>query len=277
MAQVGQTTLSAGTREWALHPTLGAMRQVVVPVNFTLNHIGAFLREQNAVNANNVRAALLTTGGALIHQTSILTAAITSTSVFSGYQLNFAGQSLSAGTYVIAISASGTNGNVVMHGDNDSTGQLTYIADPSPDTLHPTFPADLSTFVRTDAARQWDLYLDYTAAAAGPAVSSVTPSTMRGAQTGIAIVGTGFGASQGGGFVRICPSDDIDDVNGVNQTITAWGDTGITFNAVAGALSMTAGLYLFVENDSAASNAAGFAVQFDPAAALLAIGAGLLD
>jgi hypothetical protein len=274
MAQVGQTTPSGG-REWSIGTNLGACRRVVVPVNCTLNHIGVWVREQTTPNTNNIRAAIYNNSGILQFQTSILTADIDATT-FDLYQLPFSGQSLAAGTYILALGSSSATGAVIMQGQNDSSGLPTYMNPDEPESLHPTFPSDASLFTRTDAARQWDMYLDYTEAT-GVTVTSVTPSTMRGGQVGVAIVGTGFGASQGGGFVRICPTDDVDDVNGINQTITAWGDTGVTFNVVAGNLSLTSGLYLFVRNDSSSANTAGFAVQFDPALALVALGAGLID
>lgn len=48
----------------------------------------------------------------------------------------------------------------------------------------------------------------------------------------------------------------------VEQTVTAWGDTQITFTADQDTLGAGVGLYLFVENDSGNSNASGFPVQF---------------
>lgn len=166
MAQVGQTTPTGG-REWALHPTLGACRPVTVPVGCTLNHIGCYLREQNNANANNVLAAIYTSAGVLVYETAVLTAAITSTVTFAWYQLTFSGQSIGAGSYVLAASGSGTDGNVVIQGSNDSAGLVTYIAGDDPPTLYPSFPADGSTAFRTDASRQWDMYLDYTEATSG--------------------------------------------------------------------------------------------------------------
>lgn len=279
MSQVGQTTPSGG-REWALNTQGGVARPVTVPVNCTLNHIGVWCRESTTANSNNLKAAIYTTAGILAAQSDVLTAAISSTATHALKQIPFSGESLSAGNYILVVLAGPAATNVIAQGQNDSAGLVSYIVDTEGD-IYPAgdedpWPSDVSLLLKNDAARQWDVYLDYTEAA-GVTVTSVTPSTMRGGQTGVAIVGTGFGASQGTGFVRICPSDDVNDVNGVNQTITGWGDTGITFNAVSGALSMTAGLYLFVRNDSAASNSSGFAVQFDPAAALVAFGAGLLN
>jgi hypothetical protein len=120
-------------------------------------------------------------------------------------------------------------------------------------------------------------YPDYDDGAGTVTVTAAGASgVLRVNQVGASIVGTGFGATQGGGYVRVCPSDDIDDVNGVNQTVTAWGDTGITINVVLSTLAVNTGLFLFVESDGGDSNAAGFAVQINPSIGALAFGAGLL-
>lgn len=254
---------------------MAGARQVTVPVGCTLNHIGCWVREQVAANANDIRGAIFTTAGVLIAQTAVLEDNIGSTATFALKQLNFAGQAVSAGNYIIAVVASGTNGNVVLQGQNDSAGAPTYLFF-DPEITFPTFPSDVSTSIRTDATRQWDLYLDYTEAAS-VTVSSVTPSTtLRVNQVGAGVTGSGFGATQGSGFVRICPSDDIDDVNGVNQTVTSWGDTAIAFSVAHGTLALATNLYLFVQSDGGASNASGSVVQIRPSFGALAIGAGLL-
>lgn len=174
MAQVGQTTPSGG-REWGIGPSLSACRQVTVPVNCTLNHIGFWAREQTAANANSVKGAVYTSGALLLHETSVLANAITSNVTFSEYHLEFADEPISAGTVlIISISASGTNGNVVVQGQNDSTGNPTYQNPEDPVFLYPNFPADASTFTRTDAGRQWDIYLDYTEVAAGSSIAAIS-------------------------------------------------------------------------------------------------------
>jgi len=81
-------------------------------------------------------------------------------------------------------------------------------------------------------------------------------------ETGITITGTNFEASQGTGAVYISPTDDIDDASKVTQTVTAWGDTSITFTAVRGSLATSTTYYLFVKNNTGNSNTAGHAVQF---------------
>ena len=50
-------------------------------------------------------------------------------------------------------------------------------------------------------------------------------------------------------------------MNAVAQTVTSWGDTSITITVVRGTLSLDTNLYLFVTNDGAAVNAAGYVVQ----------------
>lgn len=63
--------------------------------------------------------------------------------------------------------------------------------------------------------------------------------------------------------VWISPTDDVDDVDAVQQTITADSATEITFTAVQGGLSSGTNLYLFVVTAQGASNASGFIVQFE--------------
>lgn len=100
-----------------------------------------------------------------------------------------------------------------------------------------------------------------------PAVSSTVTISDAGdedyysGETGITITGTAFGASQGAGFVKISPTDDIGDADAVTQTVTSWANTSIQFTAARGSLDALTTLYLFVQNDSSQSNAAGFPVQ----------------
>ena len=106
-------------------------------------------------------------------------------------------------------------------------------------------------------------------AGASVAITSVSDSTLTNGQTGITITGTGFGASQGAGFVTISPTDDVTDASAEEQTVTAWSDTSITFTAVRGSLAYNTTMYLFVEENGGESNASGEAVSFyDPAAGL---------
>ena len=90
-------------------------------------------------------------------------------------------------------------------------------------------------------------------------ITSISDATLTHGQTGVVIGGTTFGASQGTGRVVISPTDDIDDVNSVNQTITSWSDTSITFTADLDTFAFGT-LYVFVENDDDESNADGEAI-----------------
>jgi hypothetical protein len=54
-------------------------------------------------------------------------------------------------------------------------------------------------------------------------VDSVTPSILYEGLTGVVIAGSGFGASQGTSKVLL---------DGIEQTVTAWSDTSITFSVV---------------------------------------------
>ncbi|MDJ0789287.1 MAG: hypothetical protein QNK05_20980 [Myxococcota bacterium] len=80
----------------------------------------------------------------------------------------------------------------------------------------------------------------------------------------VTITGADFEAVQGTGRVVISPADDINDVDAVAQTVTAWADTSVTIDAVRGSLAFGTQMYLFVENGSGNSNASGFLVQFEP-------------
>lgn len=156
MAQVGQTTPSGG-REWGIYPQQAACRAVTVPVNCTLNHIGVWCREQTTPNSNDLRGAIYTAAGALVYQTSILTGAIDSASSHALKQLAFASQALSAGNYIIVVSA-GPDAAIVQ-GQNGPGGEPVSMHADSP--FFPDFPADTSALLDTTATRQWDLYLDY--------------------------------------------------------------------------------------------------------------------
>ena len=105
----------------------------------------------------------------------------------------------------------------------------------------------------------------------GVSVTSVNDTTLYNGQTGIVITGTGFGASQGAGTVKICPTDNVADGSAVSQTVTAWSDTSITFTASRGSLSYDTPLYLFVTSNGGSSNASGYSVSFYDIAAGLAV------
>lgn len=110
-----------------------------------------------------------------------------------------------------------------------------------------------------------------TAAGATPTVTNVDDESFRVGEIGVVATVTNAGAAQNTGFLKICPTDDVTDVNGVTQTITGWTDTAITFNVVAAStLPRNTNLYLFVKNDGGLSNAAGYVVQITPPAGVLA-------
>lgn len=93
-------------------------------------------------------------------------------------------------------------------------------------------------------------------------IDSVSDLTLEDGQTGIEITGAAFGASQGSGKVIISPTDDVEDPDAVEQTVTSWGDTSITFTAVREDLPFGETLYLFVINDDGDSNESGEAISF---------------
>lgn len=81
-------------------------------------------------------------------------------------------------------------------------------------------------------------------------------------QTSVGITGSVFGATQGTGTVIISPTDNINDVNAVAQTITGWSDTAIIITAdfTGTGIAEGVGCFVFVTNDAGDSNAAGFAI-----------------
>jgi hypothetical protein len=161
MPQSGQTTPTGG-REWPVTPQSAVLRLVNVPVACTLNHLGIYVREFTAANANDLRGAILTPAGVLLYQTAILSAAITSTTTRQLKQLAFSGQSLPAGDYILAVAAGPcTNGHVVANGQTAAAGLPTYMSIEPEGRLHPEFPPDASALIHTDATREWDMFLDW--------------------------------------------------------------------------------------------------------------------
>jgi hypothetical protein len=97
--------------------------------------------------------------------------------------------------------------------------------------------------------------------ASAVAITSINSGATYHNGNSVAVAGSGFGASQGTGRVVLSPTDDIDDVDAVEQTVTAWGASSITITVVRGDLDLETNLYLFVEANGGASNAAGFVTQ----------------
>jgi hypothetical protein len=97
----------------------------------------------------------------------------------------------------------------------------------------------------------------------GPAITTVSPSTFAPGAS-VTITGTGFGASQGTGSVRIGTSSSNPATGAVTQTVQSegWSDTEIDITATRGALAYDTTYYLFVTTDGAASNAEGIPVSF---------------
>lgn len=104
-------------------------------------------------------------------------------------------------------------------------------------------------------------YTGYGGGGSAPTITDAGDESYVNGETGIVITGTSFGASQGTGSVKISPTDDVDDANAVAQTVTAWGDTSVTFTCVKGSLAFNTNLYLFVTKDGGYSNASGHVVQ----------------
>lgn len=128
-----------------------------------------------------------------------------------------------------------------------------------------------NTLSWTQENRDWMIIAAQLAAAGGgaaPVITGISDATLTHGQTGIALTGTGFGSSQGGGRVVVSPTDDIDDPSAVNQTVTAWSATEITFTAVLNSFAFGT-LYVFVENDDEDSNEDGEAIARIVASATL--------
>ena len=101
------------------------------------------------------------------------------------------------------------------------------------------------------------------AAAGDPSITEISQvSLVHGAN--IEITGSDFGSTQGSGSVVIAPTDDVDDVNAVTQTVSAWQDDEISITIVVDTLNLDDTLYLFVENDNGDSNANGFPLVLEP-------------
>lgn len=118
-----------------------------------------------------------------------------------------------------------------------------------------------SNFPNTGFDHVNQLLILFTDGSLGPNVTGVSPSSFDDATAGIVVSGAGFGASQGAGSVIISPTNNVADAGAITQTVTAWGDTSITITSVKSTLSYGTN-YLFVKDNSGASNASGFQVQF---------------
>jgi hypothetical protein len=98
----------------------------------------------------------------------------------------------------------------------------------------------------------------------GVTITDAGDETFLNGETGITITGSGFGSSQGSGFVKISPTNSIANGSAVTQTINGWGASSINMTAVRGALAYNTNMYLFVQDTGGLSNASGYVVQFLP-------------
>ena len=122
--------------------------------------------------------------------------------------------------------------------------------------------ADLAVGAGAALGAQMIAFEIIASSAGTPTVTNVAPSDFEGGQVGVTITGTSFEASQGTGNVIISPSNNVADGSAVSQTETAWADTSITITTARGSLTYGAQMYLFVTNNSGASNASGYPVKF---------------
>ena len=84
-------------------------------------------------------------------------------------------------------------------------------------------------------------------------IASISDNTLEIGQTGLVLSGANFGGTQGTGKVEIGDSLDYSNATLVEQTVTSWGDTSITFNFIRndGSTYLPQGdLYVYVTNGS---------------------------
>lgn len=84
-------------------------------------------------------------------------------------------------------------------------------------------------------------------------ITSVTPSEFDDLDTGVVVAGDNFEASQGTGKVELGDSSVYASANKQEQTVTAWGNTSITFTCDLGTLGPGT-RWVFVTNDSGATS-----------------------
>ena len=95
---------------------------------------------------------------------------------------------------------------------------------------------------------------------------SLSDASLYDGQLSVEITSAGpFHAVQGSGKVIICPTNDVTDVDAVEQTITEWYNTSIVFTAARSTLDYNTNVYLFVVNSDGHATANGYVVTFyDP-------------
>ena len=125
----------------------------------------------------------------------------------------------------------------------------------------------IGTFTGQTPAEQWVAFTVAIAPSVGAAdavtIDRVTGGPFSGGVSAV-VSGIEFEAVQGTGTVKISPTDDVDDVGAVEQTVTDWNAGEVTFTVVRGALALDTDVYLFVTNDSGTSNTAGEVIQLVP-------------
>lgn len=104
-------------------------------------------------------------------------------------------------------------------------------------------------------------YTSYGGGGGLPTITDAEDEAFYGGELGVTLTGSNFGSTQGAGRVVISPTDDIDNVSAVEQTVTSWSASSIDFTVVRSSLSLNTNLYLFVEENGGNSNAAGYVVQ----------------
>lgn len=163
MATVGQVTMTGG-RGATIGNQGGVARAFTMPENGTLNHLGIWVKERVAPNANSLRGAIYSaTTGDLVHQTNILSNPVPSTTEYNPVHVLFgAGLTLTGGqNYVMLMMASSDNDSVDVSGQNGPGGSPVFFSDQEV-TFYPNFPSNLSALeVDSVATRQWDMWLDY--------------------------------------------------------------------------------------------------------------------
>lgn len=120
--------------------------------------------------------------------------------------------------------------------------------------------------------RHLDTLIAYTGVL--PIITDADDEAYYDTEPNLVITGTGFGATQGTGSVKISTNADPDAGGGTNvtQTVTAWSDTSITFTAAKGALSTGTNYNLFVKNDAGNWSAARVVQFVNPPAGVTIFG-----
>jgi hypothetical protein len=241
---------------------------IVVTGSKTATRIRAYLRTVGTA-ANGTRCSLYSRSTNQLLYTSDVLAGFTDT-VGSWRDYVFT-QAVPAGEYWLTITAEGIPGG-------SNTVEIAYDtvgADPNlqswfvpSEQVWPTQTPDLTGQDDSDYTNNQaiSLYLEATESVATPTptITDAGDEIFTSGETGVAILWTNGGATQGSGAVRICPTNNIADPDGVDQTVTSWSDSGGVITVVRGSLPFLTNLYLFVRTNGGQSNATGYVVQLEP-------------